>query len=116
MSKPTKQNAIEQRRKPRITMADYVEVTDAHSGRILGQLVNLSVDGLMLVSPGSITPGTIYQLRIPLGTDTGAQPLLVGAESLWCHDANESGSFWSGFQIIDISPQHREILVSIVDG
>ena len=115
MSTPSKQNAIEQRRKRRIAIAEYVEITDAHSGRILGQLVNLSADGLMLMGPDCICPGTIYQLKIPLETGTSAEPLLVGAESLWCHDANETGFYWSGFQIIDISPQHREILAAIVD-
>ena len=116
MSTPTKANTIEQRRKRRVAIADYLEVTDTHSGKVLGQLVNLSADGLMLMGPGCITPGTIYQLMIPLQTHTGAEPLLLGAENLWCHDANESGSYWSGFQIIDISPQHREILTGIVDG
>jgi hypothetical protein len=116
MSTPTKGNTLEQRRKRRVPIADYLEVTDTHSGKILGQLVNLSVDGLMLMGPCCITPGTIYQLTIPLQTDPGAEPLLVGAESLWCHDANESGSYWSGFQIIDVAPQHREILTGIVDG
>jgi hypothetical protein len=116
MSTPTKANTIEQRRKRRIAIADYVEVADAHSGKILGQLVNLSVDGLMLMGPAGITPGTIYQLVVPLQTDASTEPLLLGAENLWCHDANESGSYWSGFQIIDISPQHREILSGIVNG
>jgi hypothetical protein len=115
MSTPSKHNATEQRRKRRIAIAEYVEITDAHNGRILGQLVNLSADGLMLMGTDCICPGTIYQLRIPLETGTGTEPLLVGAESLWCHDANESGSYWSGFQIIDISPQQREMLADIVD-
>lgn len=115
MSTPSQQNATEQRRKRRIAIAEYVEITDAHNGTILGQLVNLSADGLMLMGPHCICPGTIYQLRIPLETGSSAEPLLVGAESLWCQDANESGSYWSGFQIIDISPQQREILADIVD-
>lgn len=114
MSSPTVQNTTEQRRKPRVAIAERVDVSDAHSDTVLGQLVNLSIDGLMLVGNGCIKPGTLYQLRIPLESETGSQAVVVGAECLWCHDANESGSYWSGFQIIDISPEHQRTLAGIV--
>ncbi len=114
MSTSMIENSTEQRRKRRIDMAERLDVMDAHTGAVLGQLVNLSADGLMLVGPGCIAPGTLYQLTIPLETATEAEPLVVGAESLWCQDANQSGAYWCGFQIIDISPQHRLVLAAIV--
>ena len=114
MDTPTKPNPAEQRREPRIQIAEQVQVRDANSGRILGQLVNLSSEGLMLVGADCVAPGTIYQLTIPLETTPDADPLLLGAESLWCSDANHSGFYWSGFQIIDISPEHRQVLARIV--
>jgi len=114
MNSPTVQDSTEQRKKRRVAIAERVDVTDAYSGNTLGQLVNLSIDGLMLVGPGFIRPGTLYQLRIPLDMQANAQVLLVGAECLWCQDANESGAYWSGFQIIDISPEPRQALASVV--
>ncbi len=104
----------EQRRKRRVTIPEHPQIRDAHTNEILGQLVNLSVDGLMAVSPLGIRCGTICQVRIPL--IAGGQPVEVqlGIEALWCEDANESGSHWTGFQIIDISPEHQAILHAVV--
>ncbi len=104
----------EQRRKNRVTIPEHPQILDAHSDKVLGELVNLSSDGLMAVSPAGIASGTVYQMRIPLIQDGDRVEILVGAESLWCDDANGSGSYWTGFQIIDISSEHQDILDSVV--
>jgi hypothetical protein len=116
MHTPTKPNSAEQRRGPRIQIEEQVEVSDTNSGRTLGQLVNLSSEGLMLVGANCVAPGTVYQLSVPLNSSAKVEPLLIGAESLWCSDANDSGFYWTGFQIIDISPEHRAVLQRIVLG
>ena len=104
----------EQRRKNRVTIPEHPQILDAHSGKVLGELVNLSTDGLMAVSPDGIVSGTVCQMRIPLVQGGRKVEILLGAESLWCDDANDSGSYWTGFQIIDISPEHQEILNAVV--
>jgi len=114
MSTFTNAEKSEQRRQRRVTIPGHPQMLDAYNGKILGQLVNLSVDGLMAVSPQGINCGTVCQVRIPL--NVGGQPveIQVGIEALWCEDANDSGSHWTGFQIIDISPEHQKILNSVV--
>jgi c-di-GMP-binding flagellar brake protein YcgR len=114
MSTATHADKSEQRRQRRVTIPDHPQILDAHSGKILGQLVNLSVDGLMAVSPRHINCGTVWQVRIPLLIGNQSMEIQIGIESLWCDDANESGSYWTGFQIIDISPEYRNILKSVV--
>lgn len=114
MSASTNAENSEQRRKPRLTIPELPPILDAHNGTVLGQLVNLSVDGLMAVSTRGIKCGTVRQVRIIL--IAGEQPVEIqlGIESLWCEDANESGSHWTGFQIIDISPEQQKKLNSLV--
>ena len=114
MSSNAKSEKIEQRRKPRVTIPEHPEILDVHSGEPVGQLVNLSSDGLMIVSPQCISCGTVRQMRIPLIVGNSKVEIVVGAESLWCEDANDSGAHWTGFSIIDISPEHREILNAVV--
>ncbi len=106
----------EQRRQKRVSIPEHPQILDAHSGEVLGQLVNLSVDGLMAMGPRCIACGSICQMRIPLMKGGEKVEIQIGVESLWCEDANDSGSHWSGFQIIDISPEHQEILNSVVNG
>jgi len=114
MSTSTNAEKSEQRRQRRVTIPGHPQILDAHNGSILGQLVNLSVGGLMAVSPQGINCGTVRQVRIPLLVGEQSVEILLGIESLWCEDANDSGSHWTGFQIIDISPEHRDILNSVV--
>jgi len=115
MDATTKKNPVEHRRQPRVSIPEQVQLADAHNGQVLGQLVNLSVDGFMLVGPSCIKPGAVYQLRFALKDAEGSNvELLIGVESLWSQDANDSGSHWTGFQIIDISPQHQTILDTVV--
>lgn len=91
------------------------EVLDANSGSLIGQLVNLSHEGLMLVSARPIPAGVVLQLSIPLSQgEAGGQRIVVGAESLWSQDANDSGSFWTGFHIIDISANDQQLLDALV--
>lgn len=104
----------EQRRKHRVTIPEHPHVYDAHSGDIIGELVNLSSDGMMLASCNQFDYGSVRQLRIPLIKGEQIVDIRVGAESLWCEDANDSGTFWTGFQIIDISPQDQLILDSVI--
>lgn len=106
----------DQRRMRRIGIPDHPQIVDAHSGALIGQLVNLSADGLMIAGNHCIECNTVCQMRIPLVMDDRRLEICVGAESLWCEDANDSGMHWTGFHIIDISPDDRKILDAIVDG
>lgn len=106
----------DQRRRQRVTIAEHPRVTDAHSGATLGELVNLSSDGLMIAGNLCIACNTVCQMRIPLVIGGTEQVISVGAESLWCEDTNGSGVHWTGFHIIDISPEHQRLLDAIVEG
>lgn len=112
----TSTHPADQRRNQRVTIAEHPQVLDAHSGAVVGQLVNLSSDGLMIASSWCIERTSVHQMRIPL--TCGGEPLeiRIGAECLWCEDANESGIHWTGFQIIDISPEDQLILDRVVNN
>ena len=114
MSAKAETKKVEQRRRKRVSIPELPEILDAHSGEVLGQLVNLSVDGLMAMGPHCIDCGTICQMRIPLIRGGETVEIQIGVEALWCEDANDSGSHWTGFQIIDISPEHRQTLQAVV--
>jgi len=104
----------EQRRHRRVTIPEHPKIYDAHSGEVIGELVNLSSDGLMAASGECICCGSVRQMRIPLIKGEKSVDVCVGAESLWCEDTNDSGTFWTGFQIIDISPEDQLTLDAIV--
>ncbi len=105
----------DQRSRPRVSIAGQPRITDRHSGEIVGQLVNLSTDGLMIAGNNRIACHTVRQMRIPLMVAEQLVEITIGAECLWCEDTNGSGTYWSGFQIIAISAADLEILHAIVE-
>ena len=106
----------DKRRAQRVTIPEHPQVVDAHSGELLGQLVNLSSDGLMLAGNHCIACNTVRQMRIPLAVGDTRAVISVGAESLWCEDANGSGLYWTGFHIIDISSDDQKTLDAVTGG
>lgn len=105
------------RRKPRKQPNHVIEIHDILSGSILGQLANITTEGLMLIGPEPIPPGTLYQLRMPLLEPTnGISAIDFGVESLWHQSAGNSDRHWTGFQIIDISPENSAAIENISQG
>jgi hypothetical protein len=85
-----------------------LEVTDHNTGASLGQIVNITTDGLLLISRETIAIDTVFQMDMHR-TDP-ADTLSFGATALWSSPARQEGCFWTGFHIIDVSP---EVLKSI---
>jgi len=106
----------DKRSKPRISIDAQPRVRDAHSGETIGELVNLSEGGLMIAGLAAIEANRIIEMLIPLKTADGDIEVRIGAESLWCEDANKSGVHWTGFQIIDISEKDQQLLNCFVEG
>ncbi|TCK17968.1 PilZ domain-containing protein [Thiogranum longum] len=104
----------EQRRLTRVSIPEHPQIFDVNNNTVAGQLVNLSIEGLMMMSPSPVNPGTLLQFRIPLQCCESVVDILVGVESLWCDDTDESGVCWTGFHIIDISSEHLEIISTLV--
>jgi hypothetical protein len=96
---------VEKRSIPRRKPSTAIRVSDDLSGEDLGNLANLTPEGLMLVSREPIALNSILQLRIQVPPAAKrAEKLCFGAESLWTSQAEDEGEyFWTGFSIIDIS-------------
>ena len=104
----------EKRRAERKQPTNRVMVRDTLSGELLGQLGNITPEGLMLIGDEAVREGSTFQLSLTLAdpTDNTETHFNIGATSLWTMIA-ASGNHWSGFQIIDISEQQQEALSSL---
>lgn len=109
-------NNEDRRKHPRKRVDRPLKVNDLDRGEILGHLVDVSLNGLMLISSDPIDVNRVFQvsLELPDGIDDG-QAALFGAESLWREVSNEPGKSWVGFQIIDISPENAEKVRRLID-
>ncbi len=106
----------EQRRLDRKTLRPPVQVLDAMTGDRLGQIGNISSQGLMIISPDPIGEGLLFQLNFSLPFDDGKQrAFTVGAHCLWCSEAESTGTHWAGFEIMDIAEDDAALLEDAVD-
>lgn len=105
----------EQRKANRKKITGSMTVRDINRDSVIGQLVDISIDGLMLLGEAPFTINGMYQFDIELPEPINGHSVLhLGAECLWCRNADDPESFWAGFHLIDISPVDQDTLDTLV--
>ncbi|MET0065207.1 MAG: PilZ domain-containing protein [Candidatus Thiodiazotropha sp.] len=92
----------EKRHAPRKPADQILDVCDQITGNQVGRVVNISAEGFMLLSEEPMVAGSVYQLKLTDPESQDKQPIKFGAEAVWCTEATQPNSYWSGFHIIDI--------------
>lgn len=102
---------IEKRRGPRKRPDVALQVSDAMTGEVVGQLGNISLEGMMLMASAPIVDDALYQFVFHLPDVHGRlRPIEVGAHELWSERANMRGRTWAGFRFIDIGTEDLTVL------
>jgi PilZ domain len=106
----------ERRNTSRAKVAQLLSVFDRSNEEMLGNLVDISVQGLLLFSRKVIAVDTVWHLSIGLPAEVnGSSTIWFGAESLWRHEIGEPPNYWTGFQIIDLASVEREKIVQLIE-
>ena len=104
------------RNESRVTVDAKVTVIDLDSGKHIGNLLNISAGGLMLLSTNPIDPDRLYQLEIQFNVAiNGFSTIQLGADSLWSKPSEDNTQFWTGFQIIDISEDNQQAITQLIN-
>lgn len=99
------------RKEMRKEVAARLSVVDVNTGHVVGDLVNISCDGFMVLTRSPLPIGSVFQLSLALPkVIRGADTVYFGAESLWCKTTDHPEHYWIGFHLIDISTQDHEVL------
>lgn len=106
----------EQRSASRKELSTIVEVFDAMTGDRVGHIGNISRSGMMIICQTEMGEDRLYQLQftLPSNETDGSREFNVGAQCLWCSEAESTGTYWSGFEVIDIADDEAEILEGLV--
>ncbi|MEO8802333.1 MAG: PilZ domain-containing protein [Rudaea sp.] len=102
----------EHRRNLRKRAHQAIPVTDTISGQPIGHIGNLSTDGMLLISSRRLPDNALFQFsfNLPGAASRQAKSIEIGVNEQWGEAANVPGQFWSGFRIIDISPDDYTVL------
>ncbi len=104
------------RRLERAHLIYFLRVFDAGSGDQLGQVVDLTTDGIMLIGEERIVPRQKYRLRMDLPRHEAlARHLTLDAQCKWCR-RDPGGDFYSmGFRILDMTTEAHELVQKLIE-
>ena len=94
----------------------YLRVFDGLGSRVIGHLVNISANGIMLLSDSPIPVNEEHKLRMRLPhelVDHGE--IVFHAFSRWCRKDTNPDFYVTGFQLHDISPTLEYNILCLID-
>lgn len=96
-------------------LAFYSRVFDAQNRQMLGHVVDMTPQGLMLISDAPLPPDTTFQLEIELPDDFASKRTIrFEAKSRWCRPDIDPNFHNTGFQLLRIAPADVAIIENIV--
>lgn len=103
------------RKHERSQLNQSIGISDVINGGRFGDLINISPDGLMVMTDAMVPTHSIYQLELELPTQIeGSDRIGIGADCLWCRQAENFNRYWAGFQIIDVSDQALQQIQKLI--
>jgi len=107
---------IERRRSRRRRLSCYPQVFDVETGESMGQVVDISTEGLRILSEFPMATDREYRLRLePAGSDDSRRPVEFDAVCVWLEKEFSSGAYNGGFRITRISGGDREVVERLIE-
>jgi hypothetical protein len=111
-----KSNPQDRRKLKRRHVIFYSRVFDRKSGALLGHLMDITVEGLMLISDYPLETGITYHLRMDLPEDVMAKAYLTfDALCLWCRPDINPAFYNAGFKVLDMQQDDVDLIENMID-
>ena len=103
------------RRLERKRLSETVSFMDIRDNSPAGEVVDITIEGLMTVLDKQIPTNAVYQYEMQLPEEIkGQSSITIGVDCLWCRQADNFRQYWAGFQIIDASDESIDILEELI--
>ncbi len=105
----------EKRKVRRRSLVFDFEVVEASSGLSVGRLINISLEGMMLISTERHMSDTVLELSIKLPeTIFGKNHIDCKAKCMWCKKNEKTDFFEAGFHLFELPEDDIKAIVSLV--
>jgi hypothetical protein len=107
---------LEEKRKfKRRNLVYNLEVFDTDTGEPIGRMVDITPEGLMLISHRSIKVDIVLHCELELPSEIlGSKRVSFSAQTRWCrHDINPE-LFDTGMQFLDIASTDIESVIGLI--
>jgi hypothetical protein len=96
-------------------LAFYSRVFDVKSHHLVGHVVDITPQGLMLISETPLPTDTVFRLEIELPEDfADKRAITFDARSRWCEPDIDPHFHNTGFELFDLAPEDAVIIENIV--
>ena len=103
------------RRLKRIHLIYYLRVFDNETKRQIGHLVDITTEGIMLISEEPVPIDRHYSLNMQLpGNITGREEINFQARCLWCRKDFNPDFHVAGYKIEKISSQEVKTITALI--
>lgn len=94
-----------QRKLERKRLIFYLKVFGEKTNRLIGDLVDITTEGIRLIGNRPIKTEITYKLRMDLPREiNGKREIIFNARSRWCEKDDRTDFYNTGFQLMSISP------------
>ena len=106
----------EKRKLARRHLIYYLRVFDRESNELIGHLINISPQGIMIMSEEPLEINKHFKLRMDLPVDIfDKTEIEFDAESRWCKKDINPEFYDTGFAIIDLSYTDGRLIEKLID-
>jgi hypothetical protein len=94
----------------------YSRVYERSTGELIGHVMDITPEGIKLISEQPITLNKRFHFRIDLPDDiTLKEYMYFDAESVWCSPDVNPDFYNTGFRVSKMSPEDAEFLTRMID-
>ena len=109
-------HAVIQRSQKRWNLVHYLRVYKSENNELLGHLVDITTEGMMLISEQSIPMHTSFNLRMEIPADEGIpQMIALTAESLWTKKDVNPNFHDTGFRLLNPSKRALNAITRLIE-
>ncbi len=95
----------------------YLQVVDSSSGEKLGNLIDLSLEGIKLMTESPLRTGATYHVDIRLNKEVqGKKVLSVKAACKWCRKESNADYYDAGLELPAQSEEQTSLIESVIEA
>ena len=104
------------RKSKRCRLTQYLRIFDRETGELLGQLENVSIEGIMLSGEKNLEEGKIYHMwmDLPARMEDCFQ-IIFNARNVWSSKYANADLYNSGFEFTKINEQNVELIKRLIE-
>jgi hypothetical protein len=112
-----KERMMQERRKyPRKDLLLFANVYDSKSGKVIGTLLNITLEGAMVLSENRVDADNTMELHIKLPENfVEKNELVFVASTRWCGPDINPEFYDVGYQFANVSDEDSQIIQAIIE-